>query len=101
MDVAIDHGVANHHVDQMEQHADAINSTWQNTVREFEQLKASGAMSGASSDACQLAVARTSEHQTQLYQKEKTLFENIRNAHSDDLHTEEESASMFHGLGTH
>lgn len=100
-DVAIDHGVAGHLVDQMEQHSDSFYQTWLATVREFEDLKASGAMTGTASDACQLAVQRTSEHVAQLHQKEKTLFENIRNAHTDDLHNEEESGSMFHGLGTH
>jgi hypothetical protein len=99
--VAIDHGVAGHLVDQMEQHSDAINQTWQSSRAAFEDLKAAGAMLGQASDACQLAVQRTSEHQAQLHQQEKALFENIRNAHTDDLRVEEESASMFHGLGTH
>jgi len=101
MDVAIDHGVADNLVSEMDQHVDAMRQTWQSAVREFEDLKASGAMTGAASEACQLAVQRTNEHVEQIVAKDKQLFEDIRAAHADDLHTEEESAGMFSGLGNH
>lgn len=101
MDVAIDHGVADNMVAQMDGHVDAMHQTWVNTVREFEDLKGSGAMIGAASEACQLAVQRTNEHPERIVAKDKQLFEDIRAAHADDLNTEEESAGMFNGFGNH
>ncbi|MBU8820337.1 hypothetical protein KL864_31135 [Mycolicibacterium goodii] len=99
MDVAIDHSVADSLVSQMDSHVDSLHQTWLSSVREFEDLKGSGAMMGAASEACQLAVQRTNEHLEMVIAKDKQLFEDIRAAHADDLHTEEESASMFSGLG--
>lgn len=101
MDIAIDHGVADNLVSEMEQHVDAMHQTWVSTVRELEDLKASQAMTGAASEACQLAVQRTNEHLEQIVAKDRQLFEDIRAAHADDLRTEEESAGMFSGLGSH
>lgn len=95
MDVAIDHGVADNLIGQCESHADDVLHTWNNTKMEFEQLKASGAMLGAASNSCQVAVDRTDALIRELHRQDKQLFEEVRAAHGDDLRTEEESATMF------
>ncbi|WP_195165918.1 hypothetical protein [Mycobacteroides abscessus] len=95
MDVLIDHEVADNLVNHMDEAKQAVHTTWKQAFQEFEDLKASGAMLGASSDAAQAAAIRTNEHFDQLDQKDTQLLEDVRNAHADDLRTEEESASMF------
>lgn len=99
MDVSIDHSVPNTMVSEMEQHCDGMQQAWRASVREFEELKGSGAMLGASSETCQLVVQRTNEHVEQLVRKDRQWFEDVTAAHADDLRTEEESAGMFTGLG--
>ncbi|ASL18390.1 hypothetical protein [Mycobacterium intracellulare] len=95
MDVLIDHAAANATVSQIDEHREARYHLWQQLLREFEDLKASGAMLGQASEACQLAVMRVNDEVERQNQSEIQLIEHIRSALADDLHNEAESAALF------
>lgn len=98
-EVMIDHVAVNHTVDTLDTQRESRMSAWHQIRGEFESLKASGAMLGTASDACQMSVMRVDEEVTTQNQHEITLFESIRHAVEDDRITEEESSQMFTALG--